>query len=160
MKTRATLALLAAAALAACSKAPVAPADSGEVHMHHAHAPHGGTVLKLGDDAYHIELVLNPATGTLQAFVLDDELEDFVRSSSPSIEITAHAGGAYRDLVLLAVANPVTGETVGDTSLFEASADWLKVTPEFDGVVKSVTVRGATFNAVAFNFPNRNGAAP
>jgi hypothetical protein len=46
-------------------------------------------------------------------------MENFVRSPAPSIEIAATVGGTERILVLSAVANPMTGETVGDTSLFE-----------------------------------------
>lgn len=110
----------------------------------------------LGDEAYHVELVLDAASGTLQAYVLDGEMEDFVRCAAPSIEIDAAAGGAPRVLVLAAVPNPATGETVGDTSLFEARADWLKTTGEFDGVLKSITIRGTTFSGVKFNFPRGN----
>ena len=59
-------------------------------------------------------------------------------------------------LLLAAVANPATGETVGDTSLFQARADWLKATGQFDGVLRSVPVRGTTFSDVRFNFPRGN----
>jgi hypothetical protein len=48
--------------------------------------------------------------------MLDSELENFVRSSSASIEITATVAGAPAGVTLAAVANPETGETVGDTS--------------------------------------------
>ena len=129
---------------------------SGQPHKHEHHPPHGGTPVVLGDEAYHIELVLDASAGTLQAYVLDGEMENFIRSTVPSIEIVATVGGAQRTLVLAAVANPATGETVGDTSLFEAQADWLKTTPEFDGVLKSVTIRGTTFTDVKFNFPRGN----
>jgi len=109
-----------------------------------------------GDEAYHVELVLDASTGTLQAFVLDGELENFIRSPVPSIEIVADVGGAPRTLVLAAVPNPATGETVGDTSLFQAQAEWLKTTRGFDAVLKSITVRGTTFAGVKFNFPKGN----
>ena len=74
----------------------------------------------------------------------------------PSIEIAAEVNGARQILDLEAVANPATGETVGDTSLFQGQADWLKATPEFDAVLKSITVRGTTFSDVKFNFPRGN----
>ena len=110
----------------------------------------------LGDEAYHIELVLDAPSGTLQAYVLDGELENFIRSPVPSIEIDADVNGAPRSLVLAAVANPATGETVGDSSLFEAQADWLRTTGNFDAVLRSVTIRGTTFTGVKFNFPKGN----
>jgi len=31
--------------------------------------------------------------------------------------------------------------------------DWLKATPEFDAVLKEITVRTKTYTNVAFNFP-------
>jgi hypothetical protein len=58
--------------------------------------------------------------------------------------------------MLAAVANPATGETVGDTSLFEGQADWLKTAREFDATLKTITVRGTTFAEVKFNFPKGN----
>jgi hypothetical protein len=144
---------LAAAAASGCSRPQ---ASQGQPQRHEHHPPHGGTPVVLGDEAYHIELVLDPSAGTLQAFVLDGEMENFIRCQAPSIEIVAAAGGAERTLVLAAVANPATGETVGDTSLFQAQADWLRTTRGFDAVLRQVTVRGTTFTAVKFNFPRGN----
>jgi hypothetical protein len=118
--------------------------------------PHGGTPVVLGDGDYHVELVRDAETGTLSAYVLDDEMEDFVRSSSPAFVVTATAGGTARTLVLSAMANPATGETVGDTSLFEARADWLKTTGEFDAVLHGLVIRGKPIADVRFNFPAGN----
>jgi len=144
---------LPALLLTGCMKAPP---SAEEPHRHVHHPLHGGTPVVLGDEAYHIELVLDQRAGRLQAYVFDGELENFIRSSVPSVEIDATAGGATKILVLAAVANPATGETVGDTSLFEARADWLKSTGEFDGVLRAITIRGTTFTDVRFNFPRGN----
>lgn len=152
-RTGLALALAAAMVAAGCSRTP---APEAPPHRHEHHPPHGGTPVVLGDEAYHLELVRDPEAGILQAYLLDGEMENFVRSAMPSIEIVARAGGAERTLVLQAVPNPATGETVGDTSLFQARADWLRTTPEFDGTIKGVTVRGSTFSGVAFNFPKGN----
>jgi hypothetical protein len=141
-------------ALAGCSKAPTAA--SGQTHLHVDHPPHGGTAVALGED-YNFELVLDPGTGTLQAYVLDGEMEDFIRSGVPSIEIDANLDGVHRTVVLIAVANTATGETVGNTSLFEGRAEWLKSARGFDGVIGSITIRGTTFTDVKFNFPRGNG---
>src|SRR5438067_2177993 len=111
---------------------------------HEHHAPHGGTPVVLGDEAYHLELVLDPATGTLQAFVLDGEMENFIRSSAPSFEVVAVVNGVPQTLVFKPIANSATGETSGDTALFEAQADWLKTTKSFDATLKSLNIRGTT----------------
>jgi hypothetical protein len=123
---------------------------------HEHHPPHGGTPVVLGDEIYHLELVRDESTGKLQAFVFDGELENFIRSAASSFEVVATVGGVSKTLVFRAVANPATGETPGDSSLFEAQADWLKSTSQFDAVLKTLTVRGTTFTDVRFNFPKGN----
>ena len=152
------LLLLPLALLASCAKpAPTPAPGSGPAPAKHEHHPlHGGTPVVLGDENYHLELVLDAATGRLQAYVFDGELENFVRSAMPSFEIVAMINGEEKTLVLHAVPNPATGETVGDTSLFEAQADWLKTTKTFDAVVPSIIIRGTKFSDVDFNFPQGN----
>jgi hypothetical protein len=151
-------ALLPALVAAGCSKAAPSAADSRQAHKHHHHPPHEGTPVVLGEEDYHVELVLNTTSGKLQAFVLDGEMENFVRSTVPSIVITAAGGGAAREVELAAVPNPETGETVGDTALFEGQADWLRSAKDFDAVLKSITIRGTTYANVKFNFPRGNDA--
>ncbi|MGA2692663.1 MAG: hypothetical protein ABSF76_09880 [Opitutaceae bacterium] len=152
--------LLSAAALAAflasgCSKVAV-PAETATPQRHHHHPPHGGTPVRLGDEEYHVELVVDGATGNLQAYILDGEMENFVRSSAPSIVISTSVDGAVRDFVLAAVANPETGETVGDTSLFQGPAPWPKKASNIAAVLKGVTIRGTTFTDVKFDYPKGN----
>jgi hypothetical protein len=153
IRSIAAAASLAVLALLGCSKPAPPPA---EVSMHHHHPPHGGTPVVLGDEQYHLELVLDAPTGTLQAYVLDAEMENFVRCAAPSIEVAATVNGEERILVLSAVANPMTGETVGDTSLFQARAGWLKSAASFDAVIRSIPIRGTTFSGVRFNYPKGN----
>jgi hypothetical protein len=144
--------LLALAALAGCSR----PAPPPAAARHHHHPPHAGTAVVLGDEAYHIELVLDPARGVLDAYILDGEMENFVRSADRSFVISARAAGKPHELVLNAVANPETGETAGDTAQFEGTADWLRGASAFDGTIRSVTIRGSTFSGVEFDFPKGN----
>lgn len=149
--------LLVAGYLFGCSKPDETAAPKSEaVHKHEHHPPHGGTPVVLGDEEYHVELVLDATTGNLQAFVFDGELENFVRVPAKSIEIDAQVSGREEKLDLRAVPNTATGEKVGDTSLFETQADWLKTTPTFDAALKEIAVRGKTYSNVKFNFPKGN----
>jgi hypothetical protein len=137
-----------------CSKAERPTATANEpVHKHEHHPPHGGTAVELGAEEYHVEFVRDADAGKLQAYVLDGELENFIRVAQPLLEVDAQVSGRPEKLVLTAIASHATGETVGDTSLFEATADWLKTTPAFDAVLKEVTVRGKTYTNIVFNFP-------
>jgi len=119
--------------------------------------PHGGTPVGLGDDQFNVELVRDAASGTLQAYILDGEMEDYIRISAPALDLQIDRNGRKTPLRLLPVADPATGETVGDTCLFRAKADWLKQTDHFKGVIKRLAIQDQTFQAVAFAFPEGNG---
>jgi len=155
MKT-ALLWLLSAAivALAGCGKKP-AP-DPVVVHAHEHVAPHGGTAVVLGDEAFHLELLRDAAEGTLTAWVLDGEMENFIRVAAPEIELRVVVDGRSQTLSLFAVGSPATGETEGDTSEFVGQADWLKTTAEFDAELVAISIRGVSFAKVRFNFPRGN----
>ena len=151
------LLLIPLAFVTGCNKKAPETATAAKPPPKHEHKPpHGGTPVVLGDEIYHVELALDAASGTLQAFVFDGELENFIRSTVPALQIDATVNGEARQVVLSAVANPATGETVGDTSLFEGQADWLKSAKEFDATLKTITIRGTTFADVKFNFPKGN----
>jgi len=136
-----------------CSKSERPSAASAPVHKHEHHPPHGGAPVELGEEEYHVEIVRDGEAGKLQAFVLDGELENFIRVATPSLEVTAQVSGRQEKLVLSPVANNATGETAGDTSLFEGTADWIKTTPVFDAVLKEITVRGRIYTNITFKFP-------
>jgi hypothetical protein len=148
--SRLAFALLAFAALPACSK------HAETIHTHVDQPPHGGTPVSIGDE--HLEFVRDSGAGRLDAYVLDDEMEEFVRIAMPSFEVVATVGGEKRPLVFAAVPNPATGETVGDTSCFSAQADWLRTTPQFDAVLTRLELKGETYTNVTFNFPKGNDA--
>ena len=137
-----------------CSKSETSEPSAKAAAARHEHQPpHGGAPVELGREEYHLEFVLVSAAGQLQAFVLDGEMENFIRIAAPSLEVTAKVGGREEKLLLLPVANHATGETVGDTSMFEAYADWLKTTPAFDAILKQITIRSTTYTNIAFNYP-------
>jgi hypothetical protein len=145
------LVVMSAGLIGGCSKHA---ADHEAAHAKHEHkAPHGGVLVELGEHAYSLELLRDRVTGKLTAWILDGHAENFVRIKSPQIDLVAMPGGKFTPLPLQAVANPATGETVGDTSQFEAQADWLKTAGEFAGIV-TVEIRGTKFEKMAFELPN------
>lgn len=138
-----------AAFLTGCAKSPdhaLPAAAPGHVHV----APHGGTLIQLGEHTYNLELVRDGEAGTLTVYVLDGHAENFVRIAAPAIELSAISGGERRALTLRAIANPATGETVGDTSQFEAQADWIKKAKQFPGEITGLDLRGTKFDRVAY----------
>jgi len=123
---------------------------------HEDQPPHGGTPIGLGEDQFNLELVRDPAAGTLKAFVLDGEMEDFIRINAKVLEIDVEHEGRKDTLKLLPVADAATGETVGDTCLFETRADWLKHADHFKGTIRSLAIQDQKFQSVAFAFPEGN----
>jgi len=124
-------------------------------HAHHA--PHGGTLVLLGDHGtgFHLELLLDE-NGTLEAYVLDGEAENFVRISQEEFEIeTKGEEGAEKTISLEAVADPATEETVGDTSFFRANEQVEEIT-SFEGNLKSLSIKGKKFENISFRFPEGN----
>lgn len=164
MKRNAMLwaALLSIAAIASCGKeegaSESAPEAAGETHGAHEHvhaAPHGGTLVVLGDEFAHVEFVYEPAAGKLTAYVLDGEAESPIRLSQAEIPmlISTEAPLNTVTLKLKPVASELTGETVGDTSQFEITSIFLENQERFGAVIKEITVRGQTFTDVSFDFP-------
>jgi hypothetical protein len=149
-KLSVSLFALAAALWAGCGNEQ--QRDTGSTHLHTAVPPHGGTPMALGDD-YQIEWVLDAAAGKLQAYLLDGEMENFVRIAEPSFDVTAQLPGREEVLHFVAVPNSATGEKVGSTSLFEAQADWLKTNKAFAAVIQDIDVEGTTYTNVPFDFP-------
>ncbi len=146
-----------AVVLGGCSEKPHTAESVGESHHEdetdgHAHtAPHGGELIDLGDHAASLELVFDSASGTLDLYVLDAHAENYVRIAAPSIGIRATAEGTSGPIAvdLLAVASPLTGETVGDTSRFSAQMPQLQGRPELDVVISQINVAGVAYTNLA-----------
>ena len=135
--------------LAGCAKSR----DHDHAGGGHAHvAPHGGTLVEVGEHRYNVELVRDSTAGRLTAYILDAHAENFVRLKATEIAFVAMPAGQFTPLKLRAVANPATGETVGNTSQFEVEAAWLKTAPAFSGIF-TVEINGMTFRDVEYAVP-------
>jgi hypothetical protein len=142
---------MAAAVMALCAL-PLA--------AHEHHPPHHGSLQVLGDDFAHLEMVLDPVQGVLTAYALDGEAEESVRLAQKELRVHLRLGPGGRtvDLSLKAVANELSGETVGDTSQFEVRSKALLGQIEFSGTLARVDVRGAVFTKVRLRHPQGNEA--
>ena len=159
--TRLFLALVGVAFLAtACSKSDSHDKKSAHTHAAHVHvAPNGGTLVEIGEHAYNLELLRDPATGKLTAWVLDGHAENFVRLAAPTLELVAMPGGKFTPLTLKAVANSSTGEKIGDTSQFEVQADWLRTAGDFSGIF-TLVIKGTKFEQVSYRLQQYSPLPP
>jgi len=140
-----------------CSKKKSTEAAHDHEHEkagHHVHvAPHGGTLVEVGEHQFNLEFILNASSGKLTAYLLDAHAENFVRLETQTLEIDVAAPGPARRLILNATANAATGETVGNTSQFEGKVDWLKGATSLTGTVARLDVRGTNFLQIPIVVP-------
>jgi len=154
---RPVFAILVAGVLALVGCGPEdLPESPGDGHGHAHVAPHGGTPVALGDELFHLELLLDSEAGRLSVYVLDGHMEEFIRINVTSFQLDVRFGETSRSLQLEAVASTATGETTGDTSHFAAQAEWLRNTPRFTGFIPAIKIRNHLFREVEFSFPEGN----
>ena len=136
--------------------APDGRNEKPHAHGHEHNAPHGGTLVALGEHLAHLEFVLD-AAGKISVYVLDGEAEKAVRLKHEHMElkVTPVKGDPFQ-VMLKAVANHLTGEKGGDSSQFEAQDDRLKGLKEFDGIAPQLEVKGVTVKPTRFHFPKGN----
>jgi hypothetical protein len=158
--------MAAALALSGCQSSPTennaptasAPSSSAEAAKkggeHEHSAPHGGALIELGEEFAHVEIMLDAATGRLTAYALDGEAEKVIRIKQSEIEVAVESPAAT--IKLGGVANALTGETADDTSEFSGQSEMLKGATNFDGVIKTISIKGKEFKDVVFNFPKGN----
>lgn len=146
---------------AGCGPAPNQTPAAGTPRATHHHDPrHGGTLVVLGHEEYHLELVHNPAEGLLQVYVFDGHIDNFVRLPDEGFDLLAWPDGRETRLSLKAVRTPPEGKPVTETALFEARADWLRNATQFHARLPALAIRGRTFTNVDFEFRAGNLERP
>jgi len=127
-------------------------------HDEHVHtAPHGGTLVELGEhgSGHNLEVLLD-ANGTIEIYILDGHAANFVRVKQEEIELQVTVeGNETMRIALKAVEDPTTDETVGDTSLFRAKME-RKSVKSFEGVLQILNVKGVKYENVPFRYPKSN----
>ena len=130
--------------------------NNAQAHEHHP--PHGGTLVEFGEEFAHLEFVFNAEQGILTAYSLDGEAEQPIRLKQKKIQlnIVLPFNGKTFPLSMNAVENPLTGESIGDTSEFQGQSDALKHSSSFNAVLSEVAIKGGDFKEVEFNYPAGN----
>lgn len=124
-----------------------------EGHEHVHHAPHGGALTMLGDHAFQVEILPDPSDEQMDLYILDGEAGRFVRIAAPVLQGVAKAGERQWELRFQAVANDATGETVGNSSHFTASATELLNVNEFEVIFGRLEILGQVFEDVRVLYP-------
>lgn len=115
---------------------------------HEHKAPHGGSLVEIGDEFAHLELVLDADSGKLTAFVLDGEAEKSLRIRQKALVLKLGASS----VTLRAEDNPLTGEKPGDCSEFSARSAKFRARRKFEGRFGPLTILGKTFKGLKATF--------
>lgn len=145
---------LAALALLNGCKDSESHGSQPSAHKHEDHAPpHGGTPVIVGEDRFHLELVLDPVAARMQAYVLDGHLDNYVPVAETNLLLVAKFGGNEEKLSFHRAIDPASGKIPERSSLFEGTAAWLGTTRAFEGSLPTITLNGMTFTNISFSFP-------
>ena len=132
--------------------------ENEHAHRHEHHAPHGGTLVELGDHVMHVEFLLDGESGLLTAWILDAEAEKPVRVQQTHFGLLVQLPGEVAHTLRLrldAVANPMTGESVGNSSEFRVKSSELVGVTAFVAEIDSLSARGLEFVSFEFAYPER-----
>ena len=83
-------------------------------HSHSEKGPHGGSLVELGEEEYHAEVVLDHDSHTLRVFVLGKDAKTATATSAKEITLTPEG----KDALTLKAA-PQKGDAEGKASVFE-----------------------------------------
>ena len=128
-------------------------AVAGE-HGHAHHAPRGGHLVEVEPESANLELLVDAETGELVVYLLDAHAERPVRSAREGLLVTleGEAGQAPLEFELGARANPLSGETVGDSSEYRGRCERLSQSLRVRGRIHELEMRGRLFRDVGFDF--------
>ena len=120
----------------------------------HVHEPLlGGQLMALGEhgSGYNLELLIDEKN-RFSVYILDAHAENFVRIEQESLQVDLSDGNTT-SLILHAVADSATGETVGNTSHFKTKGTVEKFLP-LNGIIEMIEIGSKQYSAIDFFFPN------
>jgi hypothetical protein len=92
-------------------------------HAHPDKGPHGGPLLELGDEEYHVEIMTDEKTGTLTLYVLDGEAKAAVATDAKEALINLKHDGKAEQFKLKAA--PLKTDPKGQASCFKLKSEEL-----------------------------------
>ncbi|QDU56573.1 hypothetical protein [Aeoliella mucimassa] len=116
------MAFMSCAIVVGCAKEPAGESKAPEhadAHEHPTEGPHHGTLIELGSEEYHAELVHDDANGTVTVYLLDAEAKVPVAISATEIMINLSHDGEAEQFSLS--ATPDATDPAGQASKFVSS---------------------------------------
>ena len=120
--------------------------------------PHGGSVVELGTETYHAELVHDEASGSVIVYLLDSTIKNPVASDAEEVVINMKHGDAPEQFQL--AAQPQVGDPPGKTSRYASTSADLgeELHEEHDSVMLVLTIDGKQYRgAIAHDHDHDGG---
>jgi hypothetical protein len=120
----------------------------------HVHEPLlGGQLMALGEhgSGYNLELLIDE-NNRFSVYILDAHAENFVRIEQESLQVDLSDGNTT-SLILHAVADSATGETLGNTSHFQSKETVENFLP-LNGIIQTIEIGSKQYSEIEFFFPN------
>jgi len=123
----------------------------GGLHVHKALL--GGQLMALGEhgSGYNLELLIDE-NNHFSVYILDAHAENFIRIEQGSLQVDL-SDGNKTSVILDAVADSATGETVGNTSHFQTKGTVENFLP-LKGVIQMIEIGSKQYSEIEFFFPN------
>jgi hypothetical protein len=87
---------------------PVTPATTPvQAHAHPEHGPHGGELLEVGKEEYHLELMIEEKKKELIVYLMDGHIKNFVAIDAPFLAVNLKMAGKPVQVKLLPVPQDV-----------------------------------------------------
>ena len=127
----------------------------GGLHVHKALL--GGQLMALGEhgSGYNLELLIDEKNH-FSVYILDAHAENFIRIEQESLQVDLSDGNTT-SLILHAVADSATGETVGNTSHFKTKGTVEKFLP-LNGIIEMIEIGSKQYSEIEFAFPKETHA--
>jgi hypothetical protein len=116
---------------------------SDESHGHTAGA-HGGTIVSLGSDSYHVEAIIND-NGEIRLYTLGNDETRVIDVEAQTLAGYVKAEGSAESLEIQLEPQPQPGDKEGRTSLFVGKAPESLVGKSLEVTVPNITIEGERF---------------
>ena len=110
----------------------------GDEHDHPSEGPHHGSLIELGNEEYHAELVHDDAAGTVTIYLLDSTAQTATPTDIKELQINLSHDGKAEQFSL--VASPDSGDPAGKASRFVSSDAELAEELDHEGVQAQLVV--------------------
>lgn len=124
MRTNLTwIAVASVIAFSGCGQSPTSeapPAGSADSHEHPTEGPHHGSLIELGNEEYHAELVHDEQAQTISVYLLDSAAKQAVAIDAAEVTVNLSHDGQAEQFSL--VASPESSDPPGRSSRYVSSS--------------------------------------